>query len=105
MTIMTYLRTLFKLKKNKAKKDVEYVEDCGFMPSVANQTPETLAKELLSEVYFSHRGDLEAYVRTLTVPRQVIERWVSAGLLFPEEMIMAERMIKIMLKNDQDLPH
>jgi hypothetical protein len=105
MTMMTFLRSLFKFKKKKTKKNVEYVEDSGFMPSAEDQAPESLAKELLGEVDFSHRGDLEAYVRTLTVPRQVIERWVSAGLLFPEEMVMAERMIKIMLKNEQEQPH
>jgi hypothetical protein len=90
--------------KNKAEgKKVEYIET-----HLVEQNPETtlsLAKDLLSEVDFSHHGNLEAYVRNLPVPRQIIERWISAGLLFPEEMMMAEKMVKIMLKQEKEQDH
>ncbi len=96
------IRALFQKKKAKEQK-VEYVET-----PLADQPPEdalALAKQMLGEVDFSRRGDLETYVRELTVPRQVIERWISAGLLFPEEMIMAEKMVKIMIKLEQEQGH
>lgn len=93
---------LFQKKKSREQK-VEYVET-----PLADQPSEdalALAKQMLGEVDFSYRGDLEAYVRELTVPRQVIERWISAGLLFPEEMMMAEKMVKIMIKLEQEQGH
>ncbi|MEJ2041597.1 MAG: hypothetical protein P8X55_22115, partial [Desulfosarcinaceae bacterium] len=64
-----------------------------------------LSKERLCEVDFSTRGDLEAYVRGLAVPRELVERWISAGLLFPEEMIMAEKIAKIMIKMEHEQIH
>ena len=75
------------LRKKATEKKVEYIETCIVDAQPVEAV--SLAKERLGEVDFSHRGDLEAYVSALTVPRQVIERWISAGLLFPEEMIMA----------------
>ena len=49
---------------------------------------------------FSHEIDLEAYTKTLDVPREAIERWVAAGILRPDEIKVAEIMLKIMRKND-----
>ena len=96
------IRALFQKKKAKEQK-VEYVE----APPAGQPSEDALAlaKQMLGEVDFSHRGDLETYVRELTVPRQVIERWISAGLLFPEEMVMAEKMVKIMIKLEQEQGH
>ena len=52
------------------------------------------------EIDFSHEIDLEAYTKTLDVPREAIERWVAAGILRPDEIKVAEKMLKIMRKND-----
>lgn len=100
MAFLKKLRTMF--KKKKTKEQIEIVQSCDYSAEPADSNEQGLSHELLKEVDFSYRGDLEAYVRDLTVPRQVIERWVSAGLLFPEEMIMAEKMIKIMRRNEQE---
>ena len=100
MAYLKKLRALF--SKNKTREQMELVQSCDFASDSEAAGPDTLAKELLGEVDFSYRGDLEAYVRELKVPRKVIERWISAGLLFPEEMVMAEKMIKIMRRNEQE---
>ena len=102
MAFIKKVRALFQKKKAREKK-VEYIET-----QLVDAPPEdalALARQMLGEVDFSHRGDLEAYVRELTVPRQVIERWISAGLLFPEEMMMAEKMVKIMIRLEQEQGH
>ena len=99
MAFIKKVRAMFQRKKATEKK-VEYIETC-----LVEQTSDesmSLDKQWLGEVDFSHRGDLEAYVSELTVPREVIERWISAGLLFPEEMVMAEKIVKIMIRLEQE---
>lgn len=60
----------------------------------------TMAPEakLDQEIDFSRNDDLEAYTENLNVPREVIEQWISAGLLYPEEIRTAERMLRILRK-------
>ena len=53
-----------------------------------------------SEIDFSIEIDLEAYTKKLNVPRETIERWVAAGILRPDEIKVAEKMLKIMRKRD-----
>lgn len=50
------------------------------------------------EIDFSRIEDLEAYTENLNVPSEVIEKWISAGLLYPDEIRTAERMIQIIRK-------
>ncbi len=50
------------------------------------------------EIDFSRVQDLEAYTENLNVPQESIERWISAGLLYPDEIRTAERMLKIIRK-------
>ncbi|MGD8368833.1 MAG: hypothetical protein PVG78_14435, partial [Desulfobacterales bacterium] len=56
------------------------------------------ALKLDREIDFSRVDDLEAYTENLNVPEESIERWISAGLLYPDEIRTAERMIKIIRK-------
>jgi hypothetical protein len=51
------------------------------------------------EIAFSPQGDLESYVRGLALPKEAIERWISAGVLLPEETRVASQMIRIICKN------
>lgn len=53
----------------------------------------TLAVE---EMAFTRQGDIDAYARGLSIPPETIEKWISAGLLFPDEIKMAEKIIKIL---------
>lgn len=50
----------------------------------------------VEETAFTRQSDLDAYARGLSIPPEVIEKWISAGLLFPDEIRMAERIIKIL---------
>ena len=105
--LVSYLRARFKKKPPAQKPQVVEVYDDspdvqaapepvnleqGF-PNVVQTTP---------NVDFDHNGDLESYVRGLNVPRDVIEQWMSTGLLFPDEMKTAEKMIQIMRRHEKD---
>lgn len=50
----------------------------------------------VEETAFTRQGDLETYARGLSIPPETIEKWISAGLLFPDEIRMAEKIIKIL---------
>lgn len=110
MTILKRLRKMFRTKLD-AKHTLEYVEEGPFAPNPMDFQPEVVSqpkdpevapmvRQPMDEVAFSPQGDLEAYVQGLTVPREVIERWISAGLLLPEEIKVAEKMIRIMRKKE-----
>ena len=102
MSILKQLRTLF--KKPSSQPRVEYVKtwDDGDSAAVSEATHMT---DLLGEVDFFHQGDLESYVHGLAIPKEAIERWISAGLLYPEEVKTAEKMIKIMIENERHACH
>ncbi|MCP4744908.1 MAG: hypothetical protein GY874_02035 [Desulfobacteraceae bacterium] len=100
MFLKKILEAIFKTDSVQPK--VEVVQTCDVDICLRCHEDNSLSHELRSEIDFSHRSDLEKYVRTLNVPRQAIESWVSAGLLFPEEMIVAEKMIKIMRKIEHE---
>jgi len=57
-------------------------------------TPET-------EIDFRHTDDLEAYTEDLNVPVETIETWISAGLLYPDEIRIAEKMVQILRKKEE----
>lgn len=50
----------------------------------------------VEEMAFTRQGDIDAYARGLSIPPETIEKWISAGLLFPDEIRMAEKIIKIL---------
>jgi hypothetical protein len=50
----------------------------------------------VEEMAFTRQSDLHAYAKGLTVPPEAIEKWISAGLLFPDEIRQAEKIIKIL---------
>lgn len=102
MSILKQLRTLF--RKPNVQPRVEYIRTWDYNePEKEHEL--THMTDLLGEVDFSHQGDLESYVRGLAIPREVIERWISAGLLYPEEMKTAEKMIRIMIENERRACH
>jgi hypothetical protein len=105
MAIMDYLRRLLKKKNAVHTRKMQYVHEYHFDEQAPQEQSTLEHRQLLSEVDFSYQGDLEAYVEGLTVPRQVIEHWISAGLLFPEEMKVAERIVRIMRKKEQGQLH
>jgi len=53
------------------------------------------------EIDFRHTEDLEAYAENLNVPVETIETWISAGLLYPDEIRIAEKMVQILRKKEE----
>ncbi len=98
MAILNYLRKMF--KKRPAPQPVEYIEDPPRdvdADDPKSQT-ETYLREMEHEIDLSTHQDLEDYARGLSVTKESIERWISSGLLMPDEMKVAEKIVKIMRK-------
>jgi hypothetical protein len=106
MTIMKYVRMLL---TRKGDNHLEYVKEtiCESLepvspPKAAAARPLTTIPAEVgheNEIAFSSQADLEDYVRKLSVPKEVIESWISAGVLLPEETKVATKMIRIMSKD------
>ena len=107
MDLIRVIRRLF--SKPNAPQQYEYVKvSAGECAVDAGQLPGHSATEATiglrgpvtegptEEIAFSAQGDLESYVRGLDLPKEAIERWISAGVLLPEETRVATQMIRIM---------
>jgi hypothetical protein len=99
------------LKRDKARRPVEYVK-ATFREAPAEPVPPSESIQLQQalpaaeahkedDIAFSPQGDLEDYVRGLAVSQEAIERWISAGVLLPEETKVAAKMIRIMAKKNK----
>jgi hypothetical protein len=110
MDLFQVIRRLF--SKPNAPQQYEYVKvsagervlDAGQLPGrpVADATVHLrgpVVEGPADEIAFSAQGDLEAYVRGLALPKEAIERWISAGILLPEETRVATQIIRIMCNN------
>lgn len=56
-------------------------------------------RESDGEFDLSRHADLEVYAKDINVSRESIERWISSGLLMPEELKMAEKLVQLMRKH------
>jgi hypothetical protein len=99
MTILNYLRKF--MKKSSPKPSLAYVQELRGHAPVVEIDPAREADEweMENEIDLSARTDLEDYARGLSVSKKSIERWISSGLLMPEELKVAEKLVKIMNKN------
>jgi hypothetical protein len=99
MTIIKFLRKF--LKKHDPKPTLAYVQESRDRTSPVGLDPAQPADpwEMENEIDLSARTDLEDYARGLSVSKKSIERWISSGLLMPEELKVAEKLVKIMSKN------
>jgi hypothetical protein len=103
------VRKLF--RKKRRKPQLEYVKayavgaapkddtlPAAAAPSMALKTSQVPVDVVDTEpvIAFSSQGDLEAYVEGLNVSSKVIEDWISAGVLLPEETRVAIKMIRLM---------
>jgi len=108
MNVLTYIRKLF--RQTPKKQHLEYVKACtvALDANVETETQRVAANLSLQQppapdelrpdatIAFSQQGDLESYVKMLNVPSEVIEGWISAGVLLPEETRVATKMIRLM---------
>jgi hypothetical protein len=106
MNLIQTIRQLF--SKPQASRNFVYVRETADENRPVARTPLSDGGTELKapkpeiraeEIAFSPQGDLEAYVRGLALPKEAIERWISAGVLLPEETRVASQMIRIMCKN------
>ena len=111
MALKEFIRRF--LKKEQTRRPLEYVK-ATFGEPLPDTSPsaETVRLEQAlptadahkeNEIAFSPQGDLEDYVRGLAISRDAIERWISAGVLLPEETKVAAKMIRIMAKKNKNL--
>lgn len=108
MKLIQVIRKL--LLKPQSEPHYEYVRetaeaqrlDTRSVAAEAGTEPKAPPAEVrIEEIAFSPHGDLESYVRELNLPKEAIERWISAGVLLPEETKVAAQMIRILNKNRQ----
>ena len=99
---MTILNYLFKfMKKSDPKPDLAYVQEVRGQAPAVEPGPTQPAEEweIENEIDLSTQTDLEDYARGLSISKKSIERWISSGLLMPEELKVAEKLVKIMSRN------
>jgi hypothetical protein len=96
MTILNYLRNL--LKSNDANPELEYVHESRNRTSAleTDAVPPIETHDAENEVDLANLTDLEAYARGPGISKKSIEQWISSGLLMPEELRVAEKLIKMM---------
>ena len=99
MTILNYLRKF--MKKGDAKPALTYVQESRShsLPVESDSARLTRDWEMENEIDLSPQADLEDYARGLSISKKSIEKWISSGLLMPEELKVAEKLVKIMNKN------
>lgn len=99
MTILKFLRRF--MKKTDPKPTLAYVQEArGQVPAAEPEQDQAVdAREMENEIDLSGRTDLEDYARGLSGSKESIERWISSGLLMPEELKVAEKLLKIMNKS------
>jgi hypothetical protein len=105
--IKSFLRRRSAAKRQSASETVVLRTEPA---SARVSVPETVLKQIDDgspatgrEIDFSRTDDLESYVENLNVPAREIEQWIAAGLLFPEEIRVAERMLAILRKRPSDV--
>lgn len=101
MTIINYFRKMF--RKGGPGPAVEYIRDEPGKPEVApfpHDSPDQAPQQMDNEIDLSRRSDLEGYARDINMSKESIERWISSGLLMPEELKVAEKLVKIMRKHE-----
>jgi len=101
MAIIKYLRKV--LGKGEPKPNLTYVKDepstSDFVVEKPQPPIQTTLREMDSEIDLSRHADLEDYAKDINVSRESIERWISSGLLMPEELKMAEKLVQLMRKH------
>jgi hypothetical protein len=101
MAIITYLRKLW--VKDRPEPAVTYVEEEPSPSEAATlETQPSVEKPLRTldgDIDLSRHADLEMYARDINISRESIEQWISSGLLMPEELKMAEKLLQLMRKH------
>lgn len=100
MTIFNYLKDLIR-RAGGPKPKLEYIQEPRTQADPV-ETDATMPEDpwgMDNDIDLSTQTDLEDYARGSSISKESIERWISSGLLMPEELKVAEKLIKIMRKN------
>ncbi|MGD8844166.1 MAG: hypothetical protein PVJ84_00905 [Desulfobacteraceae bacterium] len=98
MAILDYLKKFLK-RGEPDQPAMEYVRDEPSAPEDEMLAPRSAVEkfpEMDSEIDLSRQADLEGYARDTNMSKESIERWISSGLLMPEELKVAEKLVKLM---------
>lgn len=80
----------------EAVTDIKDILHAGASPGqVSDRGP------IQTEADFHGLNNLEAFAKEATVTQEMIEKWVAAGILSPQETLVAEKLIKLMRQNAQ----
>jgi hypothetical protein len=85
-------------KKRTPRKQLTYVHEVPYESGAVDVAAEVPAAvgNCDNDIDLSHHRDLEDYAQELTISEEAIEQWISAGLLMPGELEVAEKIVKIM---------
>ena len=102
MAILKYLERLIS-KKREPRQNLTYVKDVPLETKSVefSQMGPTVEKRPDLEIDLSPQRDLEDYAQDLTISKEAIEQWISAGLLMPGELEVAKKIVGIMRRQEQ----
>lgn len=105
MALLKYLKRII-LKKREPKNQLAYVHEVPNESEAVDVAAQVsaAARNYDNEIDLSHQRDLEDYAQELTISKEAIEQWISAGLLMPSELQVAEKIVKIMRKQKKSDP-
>jgi hypothetical protein len=105
MALLKYIKRLIS-KKREPKQKLTYVHDAPYETKSVDCSQTVPAVENMPdhEIDLSPQRDLEDYAQDLTVSKEAIEQWISAGLLMPGELEVAKKIVKIKQRKEQSGP-
>ena len=105
MAMLKFIKRLIS-KKSEPRQKLTYVHDAPNKTKTVDFSQTVPVVETMSdhEIDLSPQRDLEDYAQELTISKEAIEQWISAGLLMPGELEVAKKIVKIMQKKEQSGP-
>lgn len=100
MTIKQMLKKMWAKRKSKANDEVVHEKiyadesDHSALQAAENIQP------IEPDVDLSPQKDLENYARGLSVSKKSLEQLISSGMLMPDELEVAEKIVKFMRDRD-----
>lgn len=106
MAMLKYLKRLI-TKKRESKEQLTYVHEVPYESEAVEFSSDvpTAVRGYENDIDLSHQRDLEDYAQELTISKEAIEQWISAGLLMPGELEVAEKIVKIMREQEKSGSH
>ena len=65
-----------------------------------NEEKNVPAYQGMDEVSLTRQNDFKKFAEGISVPKETIEKWIAAGVLYPDEIRAAEKLVKVMRERD-----